>query len=58
MQLTKQERVFLVTALMLPKSYQAVSQEFSENFPERNFPNKITILKNAKKYLEDSTKKM
>ena len=54
MQLTKQQRVFLVTAWMRSKSYQVVFQEFSENFPERNVPNKTTtIWKNAKKYREE-----
>ena len=58
MQLTKQQRVFLVTAWMRSKSYQVVSQEFSENFPERNVPNKTTIWKNVKKYREEGTKRM
>ena len=53
MQLTKQQRVFLVTAWMRSKSYRVVSQICSENFPERNIPNKITILKNVKKYREE-----
>ena len=58
MQLTKQQRVFLETAWMRFKSYQVVSQEFSENFPERNVPNNTTIWKHVKKYREEGTKKM
>ena len=57
MQLTKQHCVFLVLAWMLSKSYQVVSQEFSENFPEKNVLNKTTIWKNVKKYREKGTKK-
>ena len=40
---------------MLSNSYQVVSQEFSENFSERNVPNKTTIWKNVKKYREEGT---
>ena len=47
MQLTKQQRVFLVPAWMRSKSYQVVPKEFSENFPERNVPNKTTIWKKS-----------
>ena len=54
-QLTQEQRVFLVTAWMRSKSYQVVSQEFSENFPERNVLNKTTIWKNVKKYREEGT---
>ena len=52
------KRVFLVTAWMRSISYQVVSQEFSENFPEKNIPNKITICKTVKKYREEGTKRM
>ena len=38
---------------MQSKSYQVVSQEFSENFPQGNVPNKTTIGENVKKYRED-----
>ena len=58
MQITKQHRVFLVTAWMRSKSYQVVSQEFSENFSEINVPNKTTICKNVKNYREEGTKRM
>ena len=59
LQLTNQQRVFLVTAWMRSKSYQVVSQEFSENFPERNVPNKTTIWKKCQEYSrEESTKRM
>ena len=58
MQLTKQQRVLLVAVWMRSKSYQVISQEISENFPERNVPNKTTIWKNVKKYREERTKKM
>ena len=58
MQHAKQQRVLLVTAWMRFKSYQVVSQEFSENFPERNVPNKTTIWKNVKKFREEAIKKM
>ena len=43
---------------MRSKSYQVVSHEFSENFPERNVLNKTTIWKNVKKFREEGTKKM
>ena len=49
---------FLVTAKMRSKSYQVVSEKCSENFPERNVPNKSTIWKNVKKYREEGTKRM
>ena len=63
MQLTKQQRfscnsvayLRMWCAIPLP---QVVSQEFSENFPERNVPNKTTIWQNVKKYREESTKRM
>ena len=55
MQLTKQQRVFLVTVLMRSKSYQVVSKEFSENFLKRNVPNTTKIRKNVKKYREERT---
>ena len=58
MQLTKKQRVFLVTAWMRYESYQGVSQEFTENFPERNVLNKATIWKNVKKNREESTKRL
>ena len=54
MQLTKQQRVFLVTAWMRSKSYRVVSQEFSEG----NVPNKTTIWRNVKQYPEEGTKRM
>ena len=46
---------FFVAAWMRSKSYQVVSQEFSENFSERNFLNKTTISKYVKKYREEGT---
>ena len=49
---------FVVTAWMRSQSYQIVSQEFSENFPERNVANKTTIWKKIKKYCEEGTKRM
>ena len=55
MQLTKQQRVFLVTVLMRSKSYQVVSKEFSENFLKINVPNTTKIRKNVKKYREERT---
>ena len=58
MQLTKPQRVFLVTAWMRSKSYQVVSQEFSENFHEKNILNKTTTWKNFKKYREEGTKRL
>ena len=59
MQLTRQQRVVLVTAWMRSKSYEVVPQEFSEKFSERNVPNKTTIWKkNVKKNCEEGTKRM
>ena len=40
---------------MRSKSYQVISQEYPENFPERNVPNKTTIWKHVKKYRENGT---
>ena len=49
---------FFVTAWMRSKSYQVVSHEFSESFPERNVQNNSTTCKNIKKYREEGTKRM
>ena len=40
---------------MRSKSYQIVSQEFTEKFPERNVPNTTTIWKYVEKYREEGT---
>ena len=55
MQLTKQQRIFIVTAWFESKSLSQVAQDFSEKFPERNVPNKTTIWKNVRKYREEGT---
>ena len=55
MQLTKEQRVFIVTVWMRSKSYQVVSEQFANNFPERNVPNKTTIVENEIKYLKEGT---
>ena len=55
MQLTKEQRIFIVTVWMRSKSYQVVSEQFANNFPERNVPNKTTIVENEIKYLKEGT---
>ena len=55
MQLTKQQRIFIVTDWFESKSLSQVAQDFSEKFPESNVPNKTTIWKNVRKYREEGT---
>ena len=55
MQLTVEQRVFVVTKYLETKSYNAVREAFTRQFPQRNAPTKKTIYKNVKKYQEKGT---
>ena len=55
MQLTVDQRVFIVTKYFETKSYNAVREAFVLQFPQRNAPSKKTIYKNVKKYQENGT---
>lgn len=55
MQLTKQQRVFIVEKYLVTKSFQQVSQSFEERFPERPSPTKMTIWRNVAKYRTEGT---
>ncbi|KAF2355293.1 Protein of unknown function DUF4817 [Trinorchestia longiramus] len=48
MQLTKEQRIFIVVNFLDSNSIQ--QKLFQECFPERNFPSKVTIWKNVRKY--------
>lgn len=50
MQLTKEQRVFVVKTFHETKSYVAVREAFGRRFPGRNPPAKRTIQKNVEKY--------
>ena len=54
-QLTKEQRVFVVSRYLETKSYQAVRVDFQQRFPGRAMPCKSTIDRNVKKYLEHGT---
>ena len=57
MQLTIQQRVFVVTKYLETKSYQAVIAAFREAHPERDPPTKMNIYRNVRKYLTEGTSK-
>ena len=52
-QLTTEQRVFLVTKYFETKSFATVKQLFRVQFPDRVPPNKTTIWKNVRKYLDN-----
>ena len=52
-QLTIQQRVFIVKHYLETKSYAQVRFLFRNEFPERNPPTNMAIYKNVKKYLEN-----
>ena len=54
-QLTPEQRVFVVTKFLENKSLLATQVAFSEAFPNRNPPAKTTIWANVKKYREHAT---
>ncbi|KAF2365939.1 Protein of unknown function DUF4817 [Trinorchestia longiramus] len=55
MQLTKEQRIFIVVNLSDRNSFQHVQELFQERFPERNSPSKVTIWKNVRKYKTEGT---
>ena len=55
MQLTTEQRVFVVTEWMRTGSLQQVADEFAERFPDRAVPAKSTIWKNIRKYRREGT---
>lgn len=55
MQLTVEQRVFVVSKYYETKSYAAVKEAFPQRFPNRNAPSNKTIYKNVLKYQESGT---
>lgn len=55
MQLTDEQRVFVVKRYFQTRSYQQVQEEFRIRFPDRPVPQKTTIKKNVEKYEEHGT---
>ncbi|KAF2365257.1 Protein of unknown function DUF4817 [Trinorchestia longiramus] len=55
MQLTKQQRTFIVKKSFQVKSFQQVIQSFQKHFPERQSPTKMTIWRNVTKYRTEGT---
>ena len=55
MQLTTEQRVFLVQEYLRTHSLQDVANAFAEQFPNRAPPAKSTIWKNVRKYLQEGT---
>ena len=55
MQLTTEQRVFLMTEWTHSGSLQQVAQAFRRRFPDRNVPAKSTIWKNVRKYQAEGT---
>ena len=54
-QLTTEQRVFIVINYTLTQNTTAVRNAFQERFPERNPPALSTILENVRKYLNAGT---
>ncbi|KAF2354742.1 Protein of unknown function DUF4817 [Trinorchestia longiramus] len=55
MQLTKEQRIFIVVNFLDSISIHHVQKLFQEHFPERNSPSKVTIWKNVRKYKTEGT---
>ncbi|CAH1800266.1 unnamed protein product [Owenia fusiformis] len=55
MQLTQDQRVFVVGEWLRSGSLQQVADQFRVRFPDRNVPGKSTIWKNIKKYQREGT---
>ena len=55
MQLTTEQRIFVVTKYHETKSYNEVREAFARRFPNRNAPPKKTIYKNVLKYQQNGT---
>lgn len=54
-QLTTQQRTFVVKTYHETRSFIAVQNAFRDHFPERQVPTKMTIWKNVRKYEEHGT---
>ncbi|KAF2354923.1 Protein of unknown function DUF4817 [Trinorchestia longiramus] len=52
MQLTKEQRIFIVFEYETTKNYEQVKRAFNETFPERNSPNKKTVYRTVRKFNE------
>lgn len=55
MQLSKQQRVFVVTSYLRTGSFKLVQQDFEQRFPERASPTKKTIWTNVNKFKNEGT---
>ena len=55
MQLTTEQRVFVVTEWLRTGSLQQVSEAFGQRFPDRAIPAKSTLWKNIRKYQREGT---
>lgn len=55
MQLTKEQRVFVVTNFIKTGSIKQVQDSFEQRFPGRHPPSKPTIWKNVRKYQHEGT---
>lgn len=55
MQLSKEQRVFVVTKFLQSGSIRDVQALFEEHFPDRPSPTKTTIWRNVKKYQTEGT---
>ncbi|KAF2356864.1 Protein of unknown function DUF4817 [Trinorchestia longiramus] len=55
MQLTKEQRTFIVEKYFQAKSFQQVIQSFQEHFTERQFPTKMTVWRNVTRYRTEGT---
>ncbi|KAF2368107.1 Protein of unknown function DUF4817 [Trinorchestia longiramus] len=55
MQLTKEQRTFIVEKYFQAKSFQQVIQSFQKHFPERQSPTKMTIWRNGTRNRTDGT---
>ncbi|KAF2363424.1 Protein of unknown function DUF4817 [Trinorchestia longiramus] len=55
MQLTKEQRTFIVEKYFQAKSFRQVIQSFQEHFPERQSPTKMTIWRNVTRYRPEGT---
>lgn len=55
MQLTNEQRAFIVKRYFETKSYLEVQESFRQRFPDRNPPSKSTIQRNVAKYTREGT---
>lgn len=55
MQLSKEQRVFVVTSYLRTGSFKLVQQDFEQRFPERASPTKKTIWTNVNKFKTEGT---